>query len=404
MIRPLSRAALCGLVLGPAWPALAASPADPTTLDPAEQAALEAALRADAAATDDAVHPAPVVLAAGSGSSNPDISLVLDTAGAWFSEAPAPVGAHDPARTGFSLQQLELHLASNVDPFFRFEANVVFAEHGVEVEEAYATTLALPGNLQVRAGQFLTRFGRHNPTHPHAWDFLDQPLVVGKMLGGEGDRALGGEVSWLAPLPWYVELAAAVAHGGDHDHAEEEAEEAGGAHDHEAESPDLAATVTLKQFFALARAWGLKAGVSARLEPLDGGEARSDVVGVDLYLRYREPGSRHAVSLQAEGLARRRATHDDRLDDVGGYAQVVWDLDAAWAVGGRYDYVTGVRADPDWTSARQRASAQVTWRPSHFSRLRLQGNHDRLPGHDHAQWGVMLGLQVVVGAHGAHGY
>ena len=59
------------------------------------------------------------------------------------------------------------------------------AEFGVEVEEAYLTTLALPANLQVRASQFLTRFGRLNSTHPHAWDFTDQPLVNGRFFGGE---------------------------------------------------------------------------------------------------------------------------------------------------------------------------------------------------------------------------
>ena len=55
-----------------------------------------------------------------------------------------------------------------VDPYFRFDSNLVFSQFGVEIEEAYATTLDLPANLQVRAGQFLTRFGRINATHPHA--------------------------------------------------------------------------------------------------------------------------------------------------------------------------------------------------------------------------------------------
>ena len=83
----------------------------------------------------------------------------------------------------------------------------MFSQFGVEVEEAYGTTLALPWNLQLRAGQFLTRFGRINSTHPHTWAFLDQPLVVGTFFGGEGNRGLGLEVSWLASfLPWYVEL------------------------------------------------------------------------------------------------------------------------------------------------------------------------------------------------------
>ncbi len=405
MNRERAWAALCGLALGAALPARGAPPPDDPGLDPAEQAALAAALQADAATVEDAVHPAPVVVAAGAGSSNPDISLVLDTAGAWFSDAPAQLGGHDPNRTGFVLQQLEMNVVSNVDPFFRFEANIVFAEFGVEVEEAYATSLALPGNLQLRAGQFLTRFGRLNPTHPHAWDFVDQPLVNGKFFGSEGSRGLGAEVSWLSPLPWYAELAGALTNA----HNACCARSFYGGDDLGVEDPrDLLATLTLKQFFDLSRTWGLKVGLSTQLGPNPTGQGnRTDIYGADLYLRYRDPGSRGALSLQVEGMVRSRQAPDDRLQDAGGYAQLVWDIDPEWGVGARYEYVSGVEddpLDPAWATARQRASAQVTWWPSHFSRLRLQGNHDRLPDRDDPLWGAMLALEVVVGAHGAHGY
>lgn len=40
----------------------------------------------------------------------------------------------------------------------------------------------------------------------HQWDFVDQPFVLGKMLGPDGNRGLGAEVSWLSPLPWYLEV------------------------------------------------------------------------------------------------------------------------------------------------------------------------------------------------------
>ncbi|MEY3014868.1 MAG: hypothetical protein RIT45_3603, partial [Pseudomonadota bacterium] len=142
----------------------------------------------------------------------PDISLILDTAAAAFIGAPpAQLGNHDPRDAGFNLQQLELHMESSVDPYLQLETNIVFAQFGVEVEEAYARTTRLPGRVQLRAGQFLARAGRSNPKHPHAWHFADQALVNGKFFGSEGQRGLGAEVSWLAPLPWYVELIAGAA-------------------------------------------------------------------------------------------------------------------------------------------------------------------------------------------------
>ena len=109
----------------------------------------------------------------------PNISIILDVAAAMFSDDDnLQGGAHDPNSNGFNLQQLELSLNKSVDPYFRFDSNIVFSLFGVEVEEAYATTIDLPWNLQVRAGQFLTRFGRINPTHPHSWDFVEPPLPL----------------------------------------------------------------------------------------------------------------------------------------------------------------------------------------------------------------------------------
>src|SRR6185295_6008189 len=81
---------------------------------------------------------------------------------------------------------------------------------GIEIEEAYATSLEFPANLQLKAGQFLTAVGRHNPTHPHAWDFVDIPLVSGKFFGGDGLRNPGVQLSWLSPLPWFLEVIGSV--------------------------------------------------------------------------------------------------------------------------------------------------------------------------------------------------
>ncbi len=145
-----------------------------------------------------------------------DLSFILDAALAAFSsKEPLQQGDHDPTHNGFNFQQLELSVRSVVDPYLRFDSNIVFRPEGVEIEEAYVTTLDLPANLQVRAGQFLTRFGRLNNTHPHAWDFVDQPFAFSRVFGGEGNRGLGVEASWLTPLPWYVELvgSATDAHG-----------------------------------------------------------------------------------------------------------------------------------------------------------------------------------------------
>ncbi len=378
-------------------------------LTDAEREALLQSLSADQAA-----EPAPSVPAApslpwvGAGSSgNPDISLILDVAGAYFSQDPLQSGAHDPNKTGFTFQQLEMHIEHSVDPFFRLDANIVFAQFGVEVEEAYATTLAAPANLQLRFGQFLTRFGRQNPTHPHAWFFMDLPLVSGKFFGGEGSRGLGVETSWLAPTPWYLELVGSVNDAT----GECCARSFYGGQDLGVDSPaDLLGTLALKQFFELGDSVSLLWGLSYQGGPNPTGQDnRTEIYGTDLYLRYRPEGAdnRSSLSWSTEAMLRRRQVAGGVLQDWGGFSQVVYQLDASWETGVRYEYASGLAQDaldPDWTEARRRVAVQGTYYPSHFSRLRLQANYDKPGWREEPILALMLNAEVLVGAHGAHTY
>jgi hypothetical protein len=400
-------------VEAPAAPA----PAPATTPASGDAAEIEKALASDASAGPPAPAPAadtppPPAGAAGS-SMNPDLSLIADFALAAFSaDQPLQGGDHDPTRRGFNLQQLEMSLGKAVDPYFRFDANIVFGQDDVEVEEAYGTTLSLPWNLQLRAGQFLTRFGRINPTHPHAWDFVDQPLVMSRVFGGEGNRGLGAELSVLAPLPWYVELVLSQSDAA----GEGTARSFYGAMDLGVSSPlDLQTTAALKQFFPLSDDLSLAWGLSAAVGPNSSGpDRRTDVYGTDVYLKFRpiSYGSYTIVALTAEWLYRRRQIPQDVLDDFGGYTSLFWRFAQRWAAAVRHEYGSPSRnragaiaadpLDPDWTEARQRWTASVTFWPTEFSRLRLQGSADRPGWTDTTNWASFLAVEFVVGAHGAH--
>ena len=337
----------------------------------------------------------------------PDISLVLDVAGAYFHGEPDQRGGHDPKDTGFTFQQLELTLESNVDPWFRLRASLVFSLDGVEVEEAFGSTLRLPGGLKVRVGQLMNPFGRINTTHPHAWAFADIPLVNAKLLGPDGSRGLGGELSWLVPVPWFLELTVVVGDasgdccarsfvGGDPYHVEE--------------IGDLLYTAAIRQFFDLGTDWSLSLGLSGQFGPNTTGDGnRSAIYGVDLYLRYRPVASvrRTAVSLQAEWMLRTRQVPDGLLQDMGLYAQLVWNITPRWEIGGRYEWVQGNPGDaldPEWTGDRQRAAVEATFYPSEFSRIRLQANADLMPGRADPVWGAILAVELTIGAHAAHSF
>ena len=385
-----------------------------------EQVEIEKALAADAeaanAARAAAAAPSPTSPGALLPSSvTPDISLLTGISAAWFSrDENLQTGGHDPTENGFNLQYLELALRKSVDPYFRFDSYLVFGREGVEIEEAYATTLALPGNLQARAGLFLTRFGRLNSTHPHAWDFVDQPFALGRLFGGEGNRGLGAELSYLSPLPWYVEVVGSVTDP----RGEGSARSFYGATDPRLESPlDFQATLAVKQFFPLSDDWSLLWGLSGAGGPNATGDGnRSEIYGTDLYLKYRPitRGGATTVALQTEWFYRRRQVPDDVLQDLNGYLYLVWKFALRWGAAVRYEH--GSRAwgmtgrneldylDPYWTDHRQRASANLTFWPTEYSRLRVQGSSDVLAWQDGPTWAAFLALEVVIGAHGAHRY
>ena len=120
------------------------------------------------------------------------------------------VGDHDPQQNGFNARNVELALDGAVDSYFEGFANIVFKldngnETGVEVEEAFGQTTSLPYGLQFKGGQFFSPFGRNNPMHPHAWDFVDAPLINGMLLGPDGLRGVGAQVAWVLPTPFYAQ-------------------------------------------------------------------------------------------------------------------------------------------------------------------------------------------------------
>lgn len=383
------------------------------TLSPEELAAIEAALGADQATAP--LPPPPPPAARSVQSLNPDISVITDIALAWFSaEEPLMGGGHDPTVTGFNLQQVEMAISKPVDPYFRFDSNIVFSLFGVEVEEAYATTMALPGRFQIRVGQMLTRFGRINNTHPHSWEFIDQTFAIGRVFGGEGNRGLGMEASWLSPLPWYLEVVGSTTGAA----GEASARSFYGSQDLGVETPlDFQNTLAIKQFFPLSPAWSLSWGLSGATGPNPTGIGnRTDVYGTDVYLKYKSTRSDRPTvfAIQSEWLLRRRQIPEDLLSDVTSYTQVFWRFAPRLGAAVRYEYgspATGLDGevasdplDPEWTAVRHRVAGSMTFWPTEFSRLRAQADIDLPQWKDTPDYAVFIATEFNIGAHGAHAF
>ena len=326
----------------------------------------------------------------------PDISAVGSFAGAFDdydianrSPREGLFGPKDKPTPIF--EELELGLQSVIDPYARADIFISFTPDGVDVEEAYLTSLSLPGGLQLRAGKFFSPFGRQNQQHPHVWDFIDAPLARDRLLASEVLSGPGVDVAWLAPLPWFTELH--LAGQGTRPFEVLGAEER------------LTGIARLLQYFPLGEATTLGIGVSAaRRDEASHGGFR-DLGAADLYLRWRPLQTRSYLTLQSEVYTRKFRNVSDGRSDTGAYAQLFWRQDAYFGYGVRYDNApVGPRfGAPEDAAAgtEQRYGALATWYASEFQRLRLQLSYDQRPGGQDG-FEVLLALEVGIGSHGAH--
>lgn len=340
-------------------------------------------------------------------------------------------GDHDPQVRGFTIPNAEISLDGAVDPYFKGFANIVYkldtsAETGVELEEAYFLTTSLRWNLQLRGGQFFTEFGRQNPQHPHAWSFVDQPLVLNRMFGPDGLRSQGARLSWLVPTRWYTEAMVSVLNsaGGTTSsfRSDESSEIHGGVPIARAVRglEDLLIVPRITASVDVSSTQTLLFGASAAFGPNNSGsDARTQIYGADLYWKWKSTTASAGfpfVSWQTEALFRRydaaaRPSADDpsvtlpteRLKDRGVYSQFLWGIRPRIVAGLRGDFVSGSNAafDAELRAERYRVSPNLTWYPTEFSKLRLQYNYDHRKGLgiDHSLW---LQFEFILGAHAAH--
>jgi len=341
------------------------------------------------------------------------------------------------ANNGFNLNYAELILSSNVDPYFSMDAVFHFSEHGVEIEEAYFTTTALPLGLRARGGKLLSNFGRLNAQHHHFWDFGDMPLVYEAFLGSHGINELGAQLQWTAPMDHYLMIGVEVLQGNN---------EAmfGNSQIIDPYNPDtvLGDEVRAPSMYVgylktsfdigdttilpgLSYVYG-----SSRIDHFEDDEGphafsgNSSLYGADLTVKHYFD-SYSFLTWQSEWMMRNldgtqyddngTITNNADLEKVqsGYYTQIVYAYDQNWRTALRYDNiyqndVTVTSATKDLPDNFDRYSAMLEYHPSEFSRIRLQYNRNNaMYNEDGEQQNidtVMVQFNIAIGAHGAHSF
>jgi hypothetical protein len=366
---------------------------------------------------------------------NPEVSLILQgryhhADGDGHITGFLPTGhAHGGAK-GFSLDETELILSANVDPYFLGYANFAFADEEVETEEAWVQTSALGNGFTVRAGRYLSGIGYVNEQHPHAWDFADQNLAYAAMLGGHYGQD-GLQLKWLAPTPMFLEFGLEAGQGADWGDRNGLGSHAVYAHlgDDVGDSHSWRAGLSWLRAKADGREGHWDDDLDVEAETLysgrstywiadfvwkwaPGGNPRYRNVKLQAeYVRRAEKGTLACADNSGDGGACAGGISDSyRARQSGWYAQGIWQFHPEWRVGYRYDRLdagtvdfgagfAGVLSQPDFTPRRH--SLMLDYNPSEFSRLRLQFARDR------AEQGLtddQVTLQYLhsLGTHGAH--
>jgi hypothetical protein len=336
-----------------------------------------------------AVQSAPSAL-------NPAIGMAIDAT------------AEHRAKAGgtFNFRSAEIGIAASIDPYARGYAFFNGSGEGVEVEEAAMVTTSLPWNLQARGGRFFADFGRLAKFHPHEYAFVNTPLSLERLVGGES-KADGVELSYLFPTPFFLRGTV------------------GGYNKMGAENERLDDTKSrawsrftylgrLHTYFDVADSHGLELGSSLAFTPSiripsDPHGGNRTLAGVDVTYRYQPLGSTlyQGFTLAGEffGNSERveRASGFRRMFAPGGYAYGEAKINREWAAGFLYDNA------PSLTSPGKKTigySPFVTWSLSEFNRLRLQYSYlDDKVREEKAERGHQFFLQwtTVLGSH-THGF
>lgn len=407
------------------------------------------AAKAEQAAQAGPVQPPPAGAARQSAQNafNPGISLILNGAYGNFKQDPDSYsitgfqdkGAVSPGKRGLQLGQSELFIQSNIDHLFLGSAMIAFDSDSVSVEEANFQTLGLGHGLTIKAGRFFSGLGYQNAVHAHAWDFVDPALVQRAFLGSNYSDD-GVRLSWIAPLPVYLEFGGEFGRGKSMPGAFQDGELANNDRNRNGVGSEV---LYARLGGDLGDSHSYRIGLShlrtstgpnsfrlADFDTLTGvqntwtnGTAR--LYGADLVWKWAPDGNYQYRNFKfvAEYFQLRRdgeLTYDtqgaaltDRflLKQTGWYAQGVYQLHPNWRMGLRYDQLDDGSFDGGANAAHimptgyspKRYSAMVDWNPSEFSRLRLQYNRD-LSAQNLTDDQIFLQYIFSLGAHGAHRY
>ena len=318
----------------------------------------------------------------------------------------------DQNPNGLDLQEAELQIYSDVDPYTRLNlllsisptytgnGTSVTENWGITPEEVYADSNVVE-SVTFKAGKFYAALGKHNSLHTHAFPFIQPPLTNDKLLGnGVNDAGLSAAI--LLPSSWFDELTFQYLRGQN------------GMTEFSSPSPGGGlGVVHWKNLVDLTDATTMEVGVSY----VSGGNsysATTTLSGADLTFKWRpSDGGRYKSLLWAtEYLSRTQSQNSLPNEQAGGIASwLQFQFAERWTALYRYDnlgvknsYTVATLPNDNW----ERHSVALNYAPSEFSSYKAElfqttGGPPN-SSNQTVEYAFFLQANFTIGAHPAHAY
>jgi hypothetical protein len=313
----------------------------------------------------------------------------------------------DSESDGFSLQAVELQFNSDVDAYFRAQVVIGIHQkeheegeeeeehgHGFEVhpEEAFIETTSLPGTT-LKAGKFLSQFGKYNSVHLHAQPFISRGKVQEYMFGHEGFNSTGIGSSFLVPFDWFSELTIEILQPSNEELFEE--------------SHHANVFVTkLKNLWELSEEITLELGLSElnykRASYNDHVEEITNLIGSDLTLKWRPiKGAKSKSVVWSTEYIQKKREGSVKSENGGMTSFLKFQFKPRWFTQVQYEYL-GINKSVGESYAHS-STALVGFVPSEFSAIRLQYDIVKTSAAEDEKR-LSLQFNISIGAHPAHTY
>ncbi len=304
---------------------------------------------------------------------------------------------------------LELNIGGYLNPYARADAVIAWeGEENAVVEEYYATILrGLPLNMNLRAGKYRLEYGRLNPVHPHAYSFVDLPMVHEAFFSEEGLNDVAIRTAFLLPTGnAYTELTGAITKGNAL--LEENALD---GNDTTHLNPGAFGRLTTSMAVSETAELALGTSVVNSVYELEPRQLRTTIIGADA--KYKNVRSRYSTLLFESEFLYRSQEQDsaDNVTSYGGYAYVDYKFHKVYNIGGMFDYTLLKSIEIDTLGTPSEITSN-TWRVALFvgfapieetSLIRLAG-HWTKPEDVDGIWELALQFVFSLGPHKPHNF